>query len=414
MADTYRRCGCRDQNGKLLGARCPKLASDPKHGTWSYYLAGGVDPKTGRRRQIRKSGFATKREAQTARNEAATALDKGTYRSPSKETLAEYIDAWLPRRERNGNGLKATTARMYRRYIDADIVPTELGRMRLSEIRRYHVAAFVDDLVTDGRGATTVRRIVAVLQSALRDAANEQKIDDNPARGVSLPTVDREEFQPWEPEQIGHFLDIANTHRLGDLFTVAVFTGMRRGELVGLLWSDVNLARREITVRHTRVRSGKTIVETSPKSRAGRRIIELDDTTVAALVSWQIKQASERDEWADAWQDTGYVFTYEDGRPLRPEYASRLFETIRDKAGLENASIHSLRHMHASLLLASGADIAVVSKRIGHSTIALTSDVYSHLIASASRRAAEGAAALVPRASAHTLHTQAAEETVEH
>lgn len=96
------------------------------------------------------------------------------------------------------------------------------------------------------------------------------------------------------------------------------------------------------------------------------------------------------------------MFTYEDGRPLRPAYASRLFETLRDQAGPVNASIHSLRHMHASLLLASGADIAIVSKRIGHSTIALTSDVYSHLIASASRRAAEGASALVPRLNEHT------------
>jgi integrase len=413
MADIYRRCGCRDQNGKLLGAHCPRLASDPKHGTWSYYLAGGIDPKTGRRRQLRRSGFATKRDAQQARNEAATALDKGTYRAPSKETLAAYIDAWLPRRERNGNGLKATTARMYRRYIDADIAPTSLGRMRLSEIRRYHVAAFVEDLVADGRGATTVRRIIAVLQSALRDAVNEQKLDDNPARGVQLPTVERDEFQPWEPEQIGHLLDVANTHRLGELFTVAVFTGMRRGELVGLRWEDVNLLRREITVRHTRVQAGNAVVETSPKSRAGRRIIELDDATVGAVLSWQIKQSSERDEWGSAWEDTGYVFTYENGRPLRPAYASRLFETLRDQAGLENASIHSLRHMHASLLLASGADIAIVSKRIGHSTIALTSDVYSHLIASASRRAAEGASALVPRATAHTVHTQQQVEPIE-
>jgi len=301
MADTYRRCGCRDENGKLLGMHCAKLSADPKHGTWTYRLEAGIDPKTGKRHQIRRGGFATKRDAQQARNDDAAKVGKGTYRAPSKETLGEYIVAWLPRRKRNGNGLKATTARMYGRYIDADIVPTALGRMRLTEIRRYHVAAYVEDLVAAGRGATTVRRIVAVLQSALRDAANEQKIDDNPARGLRLPTVAREEFQPWEPEQIGHFLDVANTHRLGELFTVAVFTGMRRGELVGFRWEDVNLLRREITVRHTRVQAGKTVVETSPKSRAGRRIIELDDATVSALLSWQIKQSSERDEWGSAW-----------------------------------------------------------------------------------------------------------------
>lgn len=179
---------------------------------------------------------------------------------------------------------------MYRRYIDAEIVPSALGSMKLTEIRRHHVSGFIDALTEAGKGPTTVRRIVAVLQSAFRDAVNEQLVDDNPARGVRLPSVERHEFEPWEPEQVGHFLDVASAHRLGELFTVAVFCGMRRGEIVGLRWDDVDLTRREITIRHTLVQVGKEVVETSPKSRAGRRIIELDDATVGALVAWQIKQ----------------------------------------------------------------------------------------------------------------------------
>ncbi|MDQ4213784.1 site-specific integrase [Microbacterium capsulatum] len=414
-ADVTRRCGCRDENGRQLGTKCPRL-SDPKHGTWSYSISAGFVMKPGAdgklrraRQRVRIGGFKTQKAAQTARNKAAVQLDQGNYREPSKETLAEYLTTWLPRRERTGNGLKVTTVRMYRRYIEVDIGPSKLGSMKISEIRRGHVTQFVDALTDAGRGATTVRRIVAVLQSAFRDAANDQLIDDNPAHGVRLPTVERDEFQPWEPEQIGHFLDVAAKHRLGELFTVAVFCGMRRGELVGLRWEDVDLAKREIAVKHTRVQAGKETIETSPKSRAGRRIIELDDTTVGALIAWQIKQTTERETWGEAWTDSGYVFTYENGTPLRPAYASRLFESLRDQAQLEHASIHSLRHTHASLLLASGTDIAIVSKRLGHSTVALTSDVYAHLIASASRRAAEGAAALVPRATVHTAATHEVE-----
>lgn len=416
-ADITRRCGCRDDVGKQLGAKCPRL-SDPKHGTWAYSISAGFVMKPGPdgkmrrvRQRVRVGGFSTQRAAQTARNKAAVQLDQGTFREPSKVTLAEYLNVWLPRRQATGNGLKSTTVRMYRQYIDLDIVPSKLGSMKLTDIRRAHVSGFVDALSAAGRGATTVRRIVAVLQSALRDATNDQLVDENAARGVRLPKVEREEFEPWEPEQIGHFLDVTSTHRLGELFTTAVFCGMRRGELVGLRWEDVDLVKREITVRHTRVQAGKETIETSPKSRAGRRIIELDDTTVGALIAWQIKQAAERAEWAESWTDSGYVFTYENGSPLRPAYASRLFETLRDQAGLTHASIHSLRHMHASLLLASGTDIAIVSKRLGHSTVALTSDVYAHLIASASRRAAEGAAALVPRVGVHTLATQPVDAT---
>ncbi len=411
MSDIYRRCGCRDEAGRQYGARCPQL-KDPKHGTWAYYLAAGVDPKTGKRRQVRQAGFATKQAAQKARNEIAVKLDRGNYVKAAKVNLADYLDAWLPRRRTTGKGLKPVTVMNYRRYIDLDIKPTELGRMMISDIRRNHINAFVQDLVRAGRGATTVRRIAAVLQSALRDAADEDRIDHNPARGIQLPQVTKAEFSPWSPEQVGLFLDHAARRRLGPLFEVAVFTGLRRSELCGLHWADVDLAARELTVRSTRVQAGKEVVETTPKSKAGRRVVELDEAASSALLSWRLAQDLERSAWGGAYADRGFVFTYENGEPLRPPYVSKVFDQIRDEAALPHISFHGLRHEHASLMLSSGADIAVISKRLGHSTLSLTSDTYAHLIASASRRAAENAAALVPRggAGAHTLHSQGDEE----
>jgi len=189
-----------------------------------------------------------------------------------------------------------------------------IGRTRLTDLRRFHVSAFVAALTEDGRGATTVRRIVAVLRAALADAARDDRIEDNPARGVRLPTEDKEQFEPWEPDQVGLFLDTAATHRLGDLFTVAVFTGMRRGELIGLRWSDVDLTRRVLTVRTARVQVGDTVVETTPKSQSSRRVLELDDATVGALVSWRLDQDGERDAWGGAWDDGG-VGVHLRGRP---------------------------------------------------------------------------------------------------
>lgn len=409
--DIYRRCGCRDETGKQYGANCPTLA-DPKHGSWTFYLAAGIDPVTGKRRQIRRSGFPTKQAAQKARNAVAVKLDKGAYIAPTKEIYADYLERWLNRRQTTGEGMKATTVHNYRGYIRNDIQPSNLGRMQLSEIRRYHVNAFLDDLTEQGRGATTVRRIAAVIQGSLRAASADDLIDHNPGAGLKLPKVNKTEFEAWEPEQVGRFLDIATGHRLGALFECAMFTGLRRGELLGLRWADVDLTRRQLTVQNNRTQAGTIIVETAPKTKAGRRMIDLDDHTTGALIGWKLAQETEATTWGNAYQSSGYVFTYESGQPLKPQYVSRLFEKLRIKAGLPNMTFHGQRHENASLMIAAGADISVVAKRLGHSSVSITSDIYSHLIGSASRQAAENAALLVParKAGAHTLHTQEAEQ----
>lgn len=407
MSDIYRRCGCRDANGKTLGVNCPKLTVDPKHGTWAFYLAAGLDPITGKRRQIRKAGFPSKGAAQKARNEAASKVDKGTYRAPVKQTFGDYLTGWLPRHAATGRGLKDTTRFHYERYIRLDIVPSALGRMPISEIRRFHVAAFAQALSDAGRGAPTVHRIIAVVQSALRNAYEDQLIGDNPAIGVRLPRVQKAGMEPWTPEQAGQFLDAAAQHRLGALFEVVLFTGMRRGEVLGLRWADVDLAQRTVTVRANRVQVGGKVVEQTPKTKSGTRILEIADATVGSLVAWKLAQDLEAAAWGDAWQGDGHVFTYEDGRPLLPQYATRLFENIRATTGLPPMTFHGQRHEAISLMLSAGVPLAVVSKRAGHSSVQITADLYGHLIGSADRDAAETAVAMVPRtAGAHTVHTQ--------
>jgi integrase len=407
--DVYRRCGCRDENGKQLGNNCPQL-SDSKHGTWGYYVNAGKDPRTGKRLQHRKTGFPTRKAAQTARNEVAAKVDKGTFVAPTKESFAEYLDKWLPRRANTGEGLKPTTLANYERYIRNDIKPSELGAMMLTDIRTFHINDFLAGLTEAGRGAVTVRRVAAVVQSAMRDAARSRRVELNPATGLELPSVGKKKMQIWEPEQVGLFLDVAAGHRLGPLFELDMFTGLRRAEIVGLRWEDVDLPARRLTVRNTRVQADKKIVEQEDtKTDAGKRIVELDDRAVGALIAWQIQQSAEAEQWGELWAGTGHVFTYDDGQPLKPQYVTRLFEKLRTAAGLPKLTFHGARHEHASLLIAGGADIAIVSKRLGHSSLSITSDLYTHLIGSASRNAAENASALVPskKPVAHTVHTQA-------
>ena len=286
----YRRCGCRDENGRQYGTHCPELRSNPKHGTWGYYLSAGIEPKTGQRRQFRKAGFPTKREADTALTELKNKLHRGTYVKPSDKTLAQYAREWLPRRERSGKGLRATTVAGYEFYITDDIAPSVLGAMKLTDIRRYHVSEFVADQTEAGRGTVTVRRLVTLLGTIFASAVKDELISTNPARDVTGPdwTVT---VKPWELEEVRVFLDRCAQRRLGALFEVAILTGLRRGEITGIRWVDVDLVARKVVVRRNRVTvNGRVQEQKTTKTKAGLRTVALSDFAVATLLSWQLRQ----------------------------------------------------------------------------------------------------------------------------
>lgn len=422
-AAIYRRCGCRTDGGRQYGVlpdgatpdqrdrACPRLLTDPKHGSWGYYLSAGVNPATGKRQQARKAGFATKQAAQKARNAEAVKIDQGRWLPPTRDTLADYLAKWLPRHRRtarNGQGLRDTTFGQYDRYVTNDIAPTQLGIMRLSEIRRHHVVAYFDHLAETGRGVSTQHKILVVLQAAFSAALLDGLVDVNPALRIPLEAERPRKFEAWSPEQVGVFLDTAARHRLGTLYELAFLTGLRRGELVGLRWEAVDFATRTARVDHTRVQARQGIVESDPKTESGRRMVTLDDAAIGALLSWRLAQERDRTRWAEAWTDTGYVFTMEDGTPVKPDYATRLFDTLRKRAGLPKITLHGARHEHASLWIAGGGDLTQLSKRLGHSTSRITADLYVSRVGDADRVHAEKVASMIPRTRSHAPHTQGA------
>ncbi|WP_454115482.1 tyrosine-type recombinase/integrase [Microbacterium lacticum] len=390
MADITRRCGCRDENGKQYGARCPKLKNS-RHGTWSFRLSAGFDPKTGRRRYVTKAGFSSFEDAKTEKIAAEKKLHTGTFRF-EKQRLDEYLTQWINKLEKNGD-LKPSTVLGYRRYI-VDI-SEHIGHLHVSGLRKGHVAELIDAMVAEGRGSTAIRRMHSTLRSALNDALERDLIDYNPAARVKLPKTEKQAVRPWEPEEAGQFLDIASQHRLGALFEIAILTGLRRGELVGLRWQDIDLPSRRLTVTVQVVRVGTRALEGTIKTEAGQsRDVPLGDRAVGALVAWQIQQSAEREAWGELYADSGRVFTMEDGRELRPEYPSRLFEHLQ--AGMRPQRFHDLRHLFASLALSSGEDMGVVSKIMGHSTSQITRDLYGHLVGDKARQAVAGVASLIP------------------
>ena len=422
MADFYRRCGCR-KDGRLYPplptnatpaqrtATCPTLVANQKHGSWGFALSAGKDPATGRRIQVRRMGYPTKREAQTERARLVSQVTSGRYSYDRSLTVRQWLAEWLERRIQDG--LRPSTSVMYRRYVERDLQPA-LGHIRLNELRHHHVDRFLHEQLAVGRGVVTVRRMHAVLSSALSSAHRLDLVDANAASNIALPPERPQRRHVWEPAQVGHFLDTASRDRLGPLFEVAVFTGLRRGELLGLQWADLDLDRGELVVRRQRVDAGGHAVEGEAKTTAGQnRRVGLGAVAIAAFRDWRGTQERDRQAWQNQWQGGAWVFTREDGTPLLPQFVTKRFEQLVQRADLPAMTFHGLRHQHASLLIAQGIDLAVVSKRLGHSSIAITNDLYSHLLRDANRQAGEAAEALVPRRtkasrlqSVHTLHTQ--------
>jgi len=389
------------------------LLSDPNHGRWGFYISNGRDPKTGKRHQIRKATFTSKKAAQMARNKDAVKVDSNTYLAPTKETLGLYLDKWLPRHARtaqSGLGLRPTTLEQYGRYIRNDIQRTALAAMRLGDIRRHHVVTFFDELAQSGRGVPTQRRVLVVLQAALSSAVDDELIETHPAIRIPMEAERPKKFEAWTAIQVGNFLDVAVQHRLGALYEIAFLTGMRRGELVGLKWSKVDLSTRALRVESTRVQTASGVIEGAPKTEKGERVVTIEDTATGALIAWKLRQDAERAAWGKAYVTSDYVFTYENGEPLKPDYATRLFEKLRVKAGLPRITLHGARHEHASLWIEGGGDITLLSKRLGHASSRITSDIYVSRVGDADRTSAEQVAALIPRkaASAHKTHTNEA------
>jgi integrase len=392
---TYKRCPCppiRDAEGKRVN--CPK-----RHGTWQ--LVADVEAGLGgKRRQVRRGGFRTQAEAQAALGkvleEARTQTDGG------RMTVGDYLASWLKDKVAAGD-LRPTTARSYAQHIDDYLVP-HLGHHRLNELRPHHVrrmlAALVEGNAERARplGPSSVRRIHATLRSALKTATADDLIAQNVAAGVGLPKATRPKVRPWEPEELGAFLDHASGDRLGTLYEVVAMTGLRRGEACGLRWVDVDLERGRLTVRQQAVQLGHEVVFGPPKTSSGEaRRVDLDEQTVGTLMAHRLAQDVERATWGDAWVDSGLVFTREDGSGWHPEVVTKRFIALAAAAGVRPVRLHDLRHGQASLMLAAGVPLAVVSKRLGHSSITITSDTYSHMLEGVGRQAAEAAAALVPR-----------------
>jgi integrase len=359
--------------------------------TYSVVLDLGRGPD-GRRIRKWHSGYGTKKDAEQARVELLAARGRGAYVEPSKLILAAFLrEHWLP-------GLRAQvrpgTWAEHHSKVEVHLIPA-IGGLQLQRLTPGHLNTLYADLLERGLSARTVLHVHATIRRALADAARWGLVPRNVALLASPPRPGRPELQVWTAQQLRAFLAAVEGDRLYALWLLAASTGMRRGEVLGLQWPDVDLGRARVAVRRSLVTVGHEVIVSEPKTAKGRRSVALDPATVAGLKAWRKHQAAERLAWGPAWTDSGLVFTREDGRPLHPREVTRAFTRHVLTADLPVIRLHDLRHTHATLALAAGVHPKVVQERLGHANIAITLDTYSHAVPALEEQAARTVAALV-------------------
>ncbi|HHX45975.1 MAG TPA: site-specific integrase [Brevibacterium sp.] len=274
-------------------------------------------------------------------------------------------------------------------HIHGHLIPA-IGHVALKDLSPGLIEKALSGLRQEegGLSAGTVRRIHATLLSALNSAVRRGLVESNPAEQVELPVPGKAELNTWTAGHARQFLQHVRGDRWSVLYRLLLVTGMRRGEVLSLRWSDLDLARAVVVIRRQLVLVGTDMVEGPPKSSSGRRAVVLDDQTRLDLIFHSLSEAAQRDVGPD-----DLVFHVE-GQPLHPGFVSRHFLKLSRQAGLPRIRLHDLRHTSASLGLAAGESLVEVSRRLGHSSIGITADVYTHVDTDLARNSAQRRAAL--------------------
>lgn len=355
--------------------------SKSKNGTW--YFIVDIPAAGDRRRQVRRRGFPTRRAAQAALNEVLASLQTGTFVKRDRVTLADYLADWTA--DLPASGRATATVSSYRHNLRLHVIPY-VGGLRLQDVSATDLDRLYRRLRNEGRrkgkgllSNRTVRYVHTVLAAALKDAVNKGLLVRNPAEGASPPSAKSarpSEMAWWRANELRAFLEFVKDHDLATLFRLAGSTGMRRGEIVGLLWNDIDLDAERINVRRQTTSTDYVVRSGKPKSERGVRLITLDPGTVQMLSALYSNRQ-------------GHVFVDAGGHPHHPESVSRIFTRLVRKAGLPPIRFHDLRHSHVVHLIERGVDPLTISRRLGHASVAFTLDRYGHLFDRAGETAAQ-------------------------
>lgn len=302
--------------------------------------------------------------------------DTGAYSQPGKLTVAEFLTHWLAEYTKPN-----LSPRGYERYASVcrlHLIPA-IGNIRLTQLRPEHLQKLYSDKLKGGLMPRSVRYIHVILHKALATAIKWGLIARNVADGADIPKAHPGEMQTYDEIELNKFLEAAKGTQYYPLFYTALFTGMRRSELLALRWQDIDLVYGQVYVnRSLHQLKDNSFVFTQPKTAKSRRTIALPPSAFLVLESWRKAKEVEAGMLGTTLKDSDLIFNNL-GKPLRPATVTRAWSMLAVKAGVKHIRLHDARHTHASLMLKQGIHPKVVQERLGHSTIAITLDTYSHV-----------------------------------
>jgi len=351
-----------------------------------YTFTTRIEAADGTRRRVYFYG----RTQAEARAKANAALERASVGAPIRDAtrslgdwLSEWRETFLLASDR-----AVSTKQLYAGLTVRHVEPV-IGQLGLGSVRPSDVTRVLLRMEQGGRAASTRRSAYAAMRAAFDDAVAEGLLAVNPVLRVRRPKASSAEALSLTIEEVKAFLAGAEGLRYAAVLRLIVGTGLRRGEALALHWSDVNLRRGEATVKGSLVRRDGHLVIADTKSLRSRRTVSLSPALLQFLAKHQDLQAQERSTAANLWTDTGFVFATELGQPADPRNLLRATGIASKKAGLPPVGVHTLRHTYATIALLHGVPLHVVSRNLGHSSIAITADIYGHLTDQASQLAAQ-------------------------
>ena len=375
------------KSGSKRGRRLPGEGSIFKRSSDGRWVGKLTHPRTGKRIVIYgQSAEEARAKLQRAHEKARANLPV----IPDRQTVGQFLDRWLE--ESVKPSVRPRTYESYGQLVRLHLRP-DLGHVRLEHLDAPAVQAFVNAKLASGLSPRTVQYLHAILRRALGQAERWDLVPRNVARLVDAPSVRPPKVEPFTPKEAHAFLAAVRGHRLEALFITAIATGCRQGELFALRWDDVDLEAGRLQVRHSlwwSRRTGQRAWElTDPKTDRSRRSLDLPAVARTALQEHRVRQWEERLQAGPLWEDHGFVFATQAGKPLDSPNVTHALHRLLAQAGLRRMRFHDLRHAAASLLLAQGLQLREIMEVLGHSQIALTANTYAHLVPAMKREAAD-------------------------
>ncbi len=349
---------------------------------WSFSIDVGRDPETGKRKQKTVSGFKTKKEAEKACAELISQIENNEYIKESTDDYESYLLEYMENVAKHS--IRPSTYELQLFICKKHIIP-EIGNLKLKDIKPRHLQALYSRKMYTGLAASYIRNMHAIISKSLRKAAEWGAIKENIASLVTPPRIEKRQVRTWDLEETNKFLQEIKKRKTGNsklyiAYILAIYCGMRKGEILGLRWKDCDLEKGIIRIQQTLVKTKGKLYFQEPKTKGSIRTIKVPDLAIQTLKAHKLKQKEIKLATSSAYEDHDLVVANWTGSMIDPADINADFKIACKFADVPQIRFHDLRHTHATLLLQLGENPKVVSERLGHADVSITLNTYSHVL----------------------------------